>query len=189
MEQRLDHSHKTDAGLLDAARRGDAGAFGELYRRHVGQVHAYLSRRLPGAASDLAAETFAQAWLSRRRFHDDHAGSALPWLLGIARNCLRESIRRDRVETRARERLGLPPSLADDDGYETVVTRLSPDVGLQRALAQLPEHERRALELRVIDELPYREVARTLAIRPAAARLRVSRALRRLSLDLIGQED
>ena len=59
------------------------------------------------------------------------------------------------------------------------MTRLSPDMGLQRALAQLPEHERRALELRVIDELPYREVARTLAIRPAAARLRVSRALRR----------
>jgi RNA polymerase sigma factor (sigma-70 family) len=189
MERQLDHAGLSDAGLLQAARRGDSSAFGELYRRHAGHVHGYLDRRLSAAAADLTAETFAQAWVSRRRFRDEHDGSALPWLLGIARNCLRESIRRDRVETRARERLGLPVTLAEDDGYEAVVRRLSPEVGLRRAVERLPEHERRALELRVIDELPYREVARTLAIRPAAARLRVSRALRRLSLDLIGQED
>jgi DNA-directed RNA polymerase specialized sigma24 family protein len=34
----------------------------------------------------------------------------------------------------------------------------------------------------VVDELGYDEVAERLAIRPAAARLRVSRALRRLAL-------
>ena len=50
------------------------------------------------------------------------------------------------------------------------------------ALGQLPEHERDALELRVVDELSYDQVAERLAIRPAAARLRVSRALRRLAL-------
>ena len=33
----------------------------------------------------------------------------------------------------------------------------------------------------MVDELPYDDVARSLRIRPAAARLRVSRALRRLS--------
>lgn len=181
---------RTDAQLLrDARHKHDATAFGELYRRHAAQVYAYLTRRLSAAAADLTAETFAQAWLSRRRFRDDCEGSALPWLLGIARNCLYESIRRDRVETRARERLGLPQTMADDAGYEGVVMRLSPDLELQQALDGLPQHERRALELRVIDELPYREVARTLAIRPAAARLRVSRALRRLSLALLSQED
>ena len=117
MGRQLDHAMLSDTRLLEVARHGDASAFGELYCRHAGHVHDYLSRRLPGAACDLAAETFAQAWLSRRRFRYDHAGSALPWLLGIARNCLRESIRRDRVETRARERLGLPLTLAEDDGY------------------------------------------------------------------------
>ncbi|MCL4368472.1 MAG: sigma-70 family RNA polymerase sigma factor, partial [Actinobacteria bacterium] len=49
------------------------------------------------------------------------------------------------------------------------------------ALDHLPDHERRALELRVLDELPYDEVAHKLTITPAAARLRVSRALKRLS--------
>lgn len=171
---------RTDAALIRAA-ESDAAAFGELYRRHVSTVHGWFSRRLRWAASDLAAETFAQAWLSRRSFRDEAGGSALPWLFGIARNVARESARRNEVETRARHRLGLPTDLASEDGYDAVEERLSPRAALAEALDALPEHERDALELRVVDELPYEDVADRLGVRPAAARLRVSRALRRLS--------
>jgi RNA polymerase sigma factor (sigma-70 family) len=170
----------SDADLIQAS-GSDAAAFGALYERHALKVYAWCHRRLDWAASDLTAETFAQAWLSRDRFRDEHQGSALPWLLGIARNVLRETIRRNRVETRARERLGLPLDLSPDE-YGAVEERLSPRATLAAALEQLPEHERDALELRVVDELSYDQVADRLAIRPAAARLRVSRALRRLAL-------
>jgi RNA polymerase sigma-70 factor, ECF subfamily len=170
----------TDAELIRAA-DSDAVAFGELYRRHALTVHGWFRRRLEWAASDLTAEAFAQAWLSRRSFRDEADGSALPWLLGIARNVARESARKNAVETRARRRLGLPTDLASEDGYAAVEARLSPRVALAAALEALPEHERAALELRVVDELPYTDVAARLGVRPAAARLRVSRALRRLS--------
>jgi RNA polymerase sigma-70 factor (ECF subfamily) len=173
-------TERTDADLIGAS-VSDAAAFAELYRRHAATVHGWFRRRLDWAASDLAAETFAQAWLSRRTFRDEAEGSALPWLLGIARNVARESARRDAVETRARRRLGLPIDLAAEDGYTAVEERLSPSVALSDALETLPEHEREALELRVVDELPYAAVADRLGVRPAAARLRVSRALRRLS--------
>src|SRR5215831_12770485 len=173
-------TERTDAELMDAA-ASDAGAFGELYRRHVSTVHRWFRRRLEWAASDLTAEAFAQAWLSRRSFRDEADGSALPWLFGIARNVARESARRNEVETRARRRLGLPVDLASDDGYEAVEERLSPHAALADALETLPEHEREALELRVVNELPYDDVATRMGVRPAAARLRVSRALRRLS--------
>jgi RNA polymerase sigma-70 factor (ECF subfamily) len=85
------------------------------------------------------------------------------------------------VETRARRRLGLSTDLASDGGYAAVEERLSPRAALARGLETLPQHEREALELRVVDELPYEQVADRLGVRPAAARLRVSRALRRLS--------
>jgi RNA polymerase sigma factor (sigma-70 family) len=181
-----DRATRTDAQLLrDSA---DSAAFTELYRRHVAAVYAWCHRRFGHAASDLTAETFARAWLSRRRFRDDHDGSALPWLLGIARNVLRESIRRDRVETRARAKLGLPLDLAGEDAYERVDNRLSPRGVLRRAFNELPDHERQAVELRVIEQLPYDEVADRLAIRPAAARLRVSRGLRRLAATPLREE-
>src|ERR1700760_1344383 len=115
------------------------------------------------------------------RFRDDHDGSALPWLLGIARNVLADTVRRDQIETRARERLGLPPDLATEDGFTQVGGGPSPPLALERQLDALPPGEREALELRVIDELPYQELADRLDIQPAAARLRVLRALRRLA--------
>jgi DNA-directed RNA polymerase specialized sigma24 family protein len=59
----------TDAELLRDARR-DAHAFGELYARQVAAVHDWHARRIPWAAADLTAETFARAWLARRRFRD-----------------------------------------------------------------------------------------------------------------------
>jgi len=171
----------TDAELIRRA-SSDPSAFAALYRRHAAAVHDWHRRHLPWAAADLTAETFAQAWLSRRRFRDDREGSALPWLLGIARNVLRDSARRDRIETRARERLGLDVDLASEDaGYAAVDDRLSPRAALRAALDSMPRHERDAVALRVVEELPYAEVAERLAIRPAAARLRVSRGLRRLS--------
>jgi len=178
---------RTDAELLAEARR-EPEAFGELYARHVDAVHDWHARRIPWAAADLTAETFAQAWLVRRRFRDRRQGTALPWLLGIARNVLRESARRDRIATRARERLGLPLDLAAEEEYEAVEERLSPRSELARSMAELPDRERRALELRVVDGLPYAAVADTLGIRPAAARLRVSRALRRLALTTSKEE-
>ena len=174
---------RTDALLLREASH-DPAAFTELYRRHVEAVHGWLRRRIEWAAGDLTAETFARAWLNRGRFRNERDGSALPWLLGIAANLLADAARHDRIETRARERLGLPVDLAHDDGYTQVEQRLSPRVALAKHLASLAPGERDALELRIVKELSYEEVAERLEIRPAAARLRVSRALRRLALSV-----
>lgn len=123
---------RSDAVLLREASH-DPAAFTELYVRHVEAVHGWLRRRLGWAASDLTAETFARAWLNRGRFRDERDGSALPWLLGIAANLLADAARHDRIETGARERLGLPVDLAHEDGYTEVEQRLSPRVALGQA--------------------------------------------------------
>ncbi|MGH2886100.1 MAG: RNA polymerase sigma factor, partial [Solirubrobacteraceae bacterium] len=176
-------AHSTSSGSSDAVliTGRDPTGFSELYKRHALAVYGWLSRRLPWAASDLTAETFARALVSRDAFRDERDGSALPWLLGIARNVLADTLRNDRIETRARERLGLPVDLANEDGFNEVEERLSPRLALQRHLGALPASEREALRLRVIDELAYDQVAEKLDIKATTARKRVSRALRRLS--------
>src|SRR3954471_14920228 len=98
---------KTDAALLREA-RSDPAAFRELYERHARPVHGFHLRRTHDehAALDLTAETFAQAWLGRARFRDEAGGSAGPWLFGIARNLLAQSVRRRAIELAACDRLG-----------------------------------------------------------------------------------
>jgi RNA polymerase sigma-70 factor, ECF subfamily len=180
---RPDHATASDVQLLAA---DDADAFALLYDRHVARVFAWARARVGEHAADLTAEVFARAWLSRRSFRDQAAGSAFPWLCGIAGNVLRDSPRRQRVEERARRRLGVPVPVAPDPEYEAVERRLSlPEAALQ-ALAELPASERALLDLRVAQERPYAEIAERLRCSPQAARLRVSRALRRLNLALGG---
>src|SRR3954467_10741839 len=98
---------RTDAELIRAA-GSEPAAFGELYERHAAAVFAWAARRARHLAADLTAETFAQAWLSRRRFRDRRSGSALPWLLGIAENLLKESLRAAPAICPPRQRLALP---------------------------------------------------------------------------------
>jgi RNA polymerase sigma-70 factor (ECF subfamily) len=167
----------TDADLLRASHRSSA-AFRTLYDRHADRIQAFLVRRTrdPGAAFELTAETFAQAWLSRDRYADHAEGTIAPWLFGIARHVLAASVRRRSLERTARDqlRLELAPVAASID--DTWLDGLDDD--LAAALAELPDGQRRAIELRVVADQAYEEVGRRLDISPQAARVRVHRGLR-----------
>jgi RNA polymerase sigma-70 factor (ECF subfamily) len=174
-----------DRELLSA---DDADAFAVLYDRHVAVVFAWARRRAGGYAGDLTAETFARAWLRRRHFRSHPSASALPWLLGIAGNVLRESMRKSQVDDRARRRLGLPELGGPDPNLEAVEARLSLPEAVNRAVADLSVSERDLLKLRAVDGLPYREIALQLGCTPQAARLRVLRLLRQLRITLGGTQ-
>jgi RNA polymerase sigma factor (sigma-70 family) len=181
--------NRTDAELLGAA-RNDPQAFREFYDRYALWVRVWFTRQTgsESAALDLTAETFAQAWHSLRRFRDLADGSGAPWLFGIARNLLRQYHKHNRIETAARQRLGLA-ALAEGDEYEAVDERVaarSLAPALAAAVRLLPPDQRAALELRVVQQLDYNEVAGRLGISQNAARLRVSRALRALTVELQG---
>jgi len=171
-------TEQSDAELLA---QEDPDAFAELYDRHVGQILAWSKARVGDYGADLTAEVFAAAWHSRKRFRDEHEGSALPWLYGIANNVFRSSLRKRRVEYGARERLRLPVTVMHAD-FDAVDDRLSFPSAVLRAVANLPVSERELLVLRLVEERPYAEIAQRLQCTPVAARLRVSRSLRRLRL-------
>jgi RNA polymerase sigma factor (sigma-70 family) len=173
----------TDAELL-AASGSDARAFRRLYDRYAASIHRFHRGRTgdADAALDLTAETFAQAWLSRGRFRDRAGGSAGPWLFAIARNVLVTSVRRRRLEQTARERLGVlverEPRDASHDWLD----------GLDEALEALAPDLREAVELRVVDDLTYDELAARSGTTAGAARVRVHRGLKALRERLTREE-
>ena len=162
---------KSDALLLRESQR-DAGAFREVYDRYAGRIHAFhLNRtRDPEAALDLTAETFAQAWAARARFRDEAGGSAGPWLFAIARHLLLASVRARQRERSACDLLGLPTSSASEPDESWLE-------GIDDAIAELPPGQQEAIRLRVVDDLAYIAVGRSLGISERAARVRVYRGL------------
>ncbi|MBC7671546.1 MAG: RNA polymerase sigma factor [Polaromonas sp.] len=169
----------------------DPQAFDAIYVRHARAIHGWLAAQVGDqVAWELTAETFAQAWISRRRCRPDETGSVGPWLHGIARNLWRQWSRRQRVDAKAMRRLGIEldldtPAEDDDTLDRLLVEQLGPD--LAASLHKLPEDQRAAIELRVLDELPYDEIARRLDVTPDVVRMRVMRGLRTLNAELEGR--
>ncbi|MEV4422243.1 RNA polymerase sigma factor [Patulibacter sp. NPDC049589] len=172
----------TDEELLAEVRPGRAGpAFAELYARHERTILAYFARRVRGAdvAADLMAETFVEALASRERFRPQGAHSAVTWLFGIARHTLLRSVRRGRVEDRARRRLGLVRPALDDE-HLAAIDELLGGPGLLAALESLPADQRDAVRAHVLEEDEYAVIAARLSCSEAVVRKRVSRGLARL---------
>lgn len=175
-------SESNDVELLRAAVRDD-GAFEVLYARWAPELHAWFTRRTSSAdtASELTAETFAEALRNLPSFRGRHAGSGAAWVMGIAHNLLRGWYRNRRVATEARSRMGVPVRAYETLDEEAIDRRLSAGplrADLLRALDALPPEQRRAVALRVLHERSYDEVAVALGCTSATARQRVVRGLR-----------
>ncbi|MEH3054400.1 MAG: RNA polymerase sigma factor [Patulibacter minatonensis] len=158
----------------------------ELFADHRDGLLRYFARRTADAeaALDLVAETFAQAVRARRRCRAATREDRAAWLYGIARNQLAAYHRRGYAEQRAVGKLGLErPPLTEAVLREVEQRAGLGDVRIQLAdaLGSLTAETRAAVALRVVDELPYAEVASRLGIEEPAARARVSRGLSRLA--------
>ena len=187
----MTQSGGSDAELLRAARK-DPEAFAAFYRSHADWVYRWLAGQVrdPHVATDLTAETFAQALVSLGRFRGSEPGSGTGWLFGIARNLLRRYAARRAVETRARERLEIPRRGYLSDDFEEVDERIDAQAlaaEIEDALGGLSPDLRETLQLRALDDLDYLEIAARTGTTEANARMRVSRALRAAGARLTSQ--
>ncbi len=177
-----------EAALVRAIADGGDAAFAELYRRHLPLIVGWVYRQTGDreVAADLAAEVFAAALISARRYRPERAPVGI-WLLGIARNKLRESARRRRVEDSARRRLGVEPVVLTDADLERVEEMACATGETSALLQELPEAQRAALVGRVLDERTYAELAERLECSEMVVRQRVSRGLSTLRSQMEGR--
>jgi RNA polymerase sigma factor (sigma-70 family) len=178
-----DQARQPTSALREAQERPEV--FEAFYREHAQALFVFLARRSldPQTALELTAETFATAFARRRQFRGRTEAEAAGWLYQIARNLMGKHHRNGVIRRRALERLGMTvPSFSDDD-----LERVEQLAGLDRIrrsvreeFDSLPPKQRDAVSLRVVDELPYPEVADRLGISEQTARARVSRGLRTL---------
>jgi RNA polymerase sigma-70 factor, ECF subfamily len=164
-------SDRDQSALVHRARDGDGGAFAELlrpeYRAAVRLANALLHNL--DEAEDAVQEAAIKAWRKLGNLRD---GSPLrPWFLAIVANECR-SVRRTKWWS-GRSDEGVPESEAN--AVDVVAA-----VDLRRALGHLDYDQRLVLVLRYYLDMPFEEIALTLAISPKAARSRVERAVNRL---------
>ena len=173
----------TDGELIARVGDGDASAFELLYRRYARPVFALALRRLGdrGRAEDAVQETFASIWRSAGSYRRDR-GPGAPWLYAVARNAIVDR----------RRTLGALPA----EAVEEASGEPGPDERaeaswtawrIHRALAELPEQERRLIELAYWGGLSQSEIAEFLDIPLGTVKTRTRSALSRLADALEGE--
>jgi RNA polymerase sigma-70 factor (ECF subfamily) len=159
--------------------------FSAIFDRHFHVIYSYLAKRAgTQVAEDLASLTFTVAF-ERRTVFARGAGSARPWLFGIANNLLHN---RRRSEQRLSETAAAFAALSSDGevapGAPGPRGAAFEDAQLARALATLEVSYRDVLLLYAWGELTYEEIAVALAIPVGTVRSRLSRARSQLRREL-----
>lgn len=176
-----------DARLADRIRSGDAEALGELYDRYASVALPVALRVVGGRdeAEDVVHDAFVAVWRKIDRF-DAERGSLRAWLMTVVRNraidkvrARRASIDVDDADERSLLRTGPNPT------WEQAIRRAAAS-DVRAALDQLPDEQRRAVELAYFEGYTYREVAELTGVPPGTANGRLRLALGKLRDALAG---
>jgi RNA polymerase sigma-70 factor (ECF subfamily) len=164
----------SDAELIRRS-QDEPEAFGVVFDRHVGTVHAFAQRRVGrDLAEEVTAETFARGFAARGRYDAQHP-AALPWLLGIASNVMRRHWRAER------RRLDAYARAAGQERHDAAPPEV--DGAVLRAVARLPRRQREVLLLAAWADLTYAEIAHALGLPVGTVRSRLARARAALGAD------
>ena len=170
----------SDAQLVVGIGRFRDDALAEAYRRHGGAVYG-LARRVVGnvaEAEDVVQEVFLRLWRQPDRF-DAARGSLRTFLLAQAHGRAVDLVRSRVARQRREERDARATANAGYD-LEHEVWDLALADQVARVMGELPEEERRAIELAYFEGNTYREVAVLLAQPEGTVKSRIRSGLRRM---------
>ena len=156
--------------------------FRAVFDEHHDAVHLYCLRRLsPDEANEATAEVFLVAW--RRLERLPSGPDAVRWLIGVARNVVRNKQRNLQRRGRLVQRLGAIRDVRPDEPLSQVIRHES-EREVHEALSRLRPREQELLLLKAWDGMSNEQVAEILGITYKAVEGRYTRALKKLSKGL-----
>jgi len=175
-----------DLQLIERFQAGERRAFDELVKRYQRPLYYLAMRYLKNEAdaSDVTQRAFVRMFKALGKFRRD--ARFRTWAYRITINLCLNHIRdhrREHVSEIAEDALTAEPEA------ENLVIKNQRSAQLQHAIAELPPKQRMVLELRVYDDLSFREVGELANCSENAAKVNFHHAVKRLRGLLAGSND
>ena len=162
-------SRDDDAALMEAIAGGDVDSFERLYGRHCAVVLATCLRILRdrAEAEEVLEEIFWEIWARRDRY-DRSRSAPFPYQMTLTRSRaldrLRFRKRREGVwlELHELDRNALATTHGDGASPFENASAVQSRAAIDRALGELPNSHRRAVEMNFFEGLSHREIAERL---------------------------
>jgi len=180
-------SMMSDANLIQAHRSGDQSAFPVLMSRHQDSVMGFLVNRVGTDAEDLFQETWTRVGTRLHTYNE--TGSFRAWVFQIARRLIIDHHRHNS----ARIRLVMPPETMTPSSVDT----RQPDQQLEAAeiarafeatVAQMSFEMAEVVRLRLIDGMPFQEIAKRQGVPLNTALGRMHRGLKKIRTTLADRQ-
>jgi RNA polymerase sigma-70 factor, ECF subfamily len=176
-------SREADRALVARVERRDAEALALLYDRHAGRLMGLAQRILgdTGEAEEILQEVFLHVWKAAATF-DPSRGPVLAWLLVATRSRSIDRVRSRRPGKSGGSTVGLEeaPETASREDVEADAAGREWESRCRAAISELPEDQRRALELAYFEGLTHQEIAERTATPLGTVKTRVRLGLMKL---------
>lgn len=175
----------SDAQLVTSVARYSEVALAEVYRRHGGAVYGLARRVLnnPAEAEDVTQEVFLKLWNQPDRY-DPNRGSLRSFLLAQSHARAVDAVRSLNAR-RQRELRDAHRTATSAYDMQHQVWDLAIDDRVGNALGELPDEERRAIEMAYYDGHTYVEVAELLGQPEGTVKSRIRNGMRRMRAMLL----
>jgi len=179
----------TDEQLMTLVKGGDESAVAMLYHRHTAILRTVISRVVHNDADtdDLLQECFVELW-RRAATYDETKGKLLGWLITLARRRSIDRVRRRQAYSRAEERLTEHSKCTSEEFHNHVEDEANAADcahALKKALAELPDAQREALQMAYYQGLSQREIAKKTGIPLGTIKTRLELAIRKVRATLL----
>ena len=167
--------------LLRSASRGDEGAFAELYDATSSRVYGLVLRvvRDPAQSQEVTQEAYLETWRTASRF-DPARGSAMSWILTIAHRKAVDRVRSAEASTRRDTSYHQTNQTVAHDTTAEAATTVIEGQRVRKAMADLTDAQRTAIELAYFGGYTHTEVATLLDLPVGTAKTRIRDGLIRL---------
>jgi RNA polymerase sigma-70 factor (ECF subfamily) len=174
--------------LIEQTAKQDREAFSQLYDRFSTLVFTLAMRMLRerGDAEDLLQEVFVQVWRQAENYSQER-GSPEAWIVNIARSRAIDKLRSRRRMEEAFVLTDDPARAESTENVESQVAESEARLTMNSALANLPEAQRRVLELAYFDGLSQSEIADRLKEPLGTVKTRMRSGIQRLR-DMLGTQ-
>lgn len=153
-----------DAVLVKNYVAGDENALATLIKRHQSKIYGFIYSKVTDRdiADDIFQDTFIKVIKTLKSNAYNEEGKFLPWVMRISHNLIVDHFRRNKKMPMYRE--------TEEFSIFSIMTDNSPNVenriiteqvesDLQRLIQELPDDQKEVLQMRIYQDLSFKEIA------------------------------
>jgi len=153
-----------DAALVRDYIGGDENSLSILIKRHQSKIYGFIYSKVTDRdiADDIFQDTFIKVIKTLKSNSYNEEGKFLPWVMRISHNLIIDHFRRNKKMPMYRETEEFSIFSIMTDNSPNIENRIITDQvenDLQRIIEQLPDDQKEVLQMRIYQDLSFKEIA------------------------------